>query len=201
MSALTTPLGPSGGNHSFPRITVDEYHRMIAAGILTDEDKVELLEGSVVLKMPRNPPHDSAMDLIDELLPPAMPAGWFVRIQRTITLSESEPEPDYAAVRGTRRSFATRHPLSAEIGLLIEVADSSLQRDRQDKVRIYGRESIPCFWIINIPDSQVEVYTGPSGATATPGYGQRQDYHLGDSVPLILDGVIVTRFAVRDLLP
>ena len=201
MSTLISAPGPACGYHSFRRISVDEYHRMIAANILTDEDKVELLEGYVVLKMPRNPPHDSALDLLNGLLPSAPPAGWIVRIQQAITLSDSEPEPDYAIVRGTRRSFANRHPIPSEIGLLVEVSNSSLQRDRQDKVRIYGRAGIPYYWIVNIPDSRIEVYSAPSGSVALPGYGQRQDYQLGDLVPLILDGVVVAQIAVRDMLP
>jgi Uma2 family endonuclease len=199
MSVLSAP--PFGGYHSFRRFTVDEYHHMIRAGVLEEDDPVELLEGYLVVKMPRNPPHEGTIDLTQGALIPHLPAGWFLRGQEAVTLSESEPEPDVAGVRGTRRSFLTRPPEPADIGILIEVADSSLQRDRDDKGRIYARASIPVYWIVNLVDRQVEVSTQPSGPVASPSYAQRQDYPPGSTVPLTLDGVAVAAVAVDDLLP
>jgi Uma2 family endonuclease len=72
--------------------------------------------------------------------------------------------------------------------------------DRQDKGRIYARAGIAFYWIVNLIDRQIEVYSSPSGPTASPGYAQRQDYQLGDAVPLVLDGATVVTISVGDLL-
>src|SRR5271166_6229315 len=125
MSPTTTPV-TYGNAASLARFSVARYQRMIETGILTADDKVELLENYVVLKMPRNPPHDGTIDLVHAALPPHVPSGWLLRIQQAVVLPDSQPEPDFAIVRGGPRSFLTRHPGAAEVGLLIEVANSSL---------------------------------------------------------------------------
>jgi Uma2 family endonuclease len=151
--------------------------------------------------MAKNPPHEGCIDLASDLLNTHKPSGWIVRIQEAVTLPDSEPEPDLTVVQGTRRSYLSRHPGSADIGLVVEVSDSSLAGDRADKGRIYARAGLPCYWIVNVPDRQVEVYTSPSGPTAAPGYGQRQDYHPGDAVSFILDGATIATLPVQELLP
>jgi Uma2 family endonuclease len=190
-----------GHDASIARFTVARYQRMIEAGILTPDDKVELLENYVVLKMPRNPPHDGTIDLLKAALPGHIPPGWLLRIQQTLVLSDSQPEPDFAVVRGTPRTYLARHPRADETGLVVEIADSSLLRDRADKGRIYAREGIPVYWIVNLVDRQVEVYTQPSGATPGAAYGALQTYRPGDSGPLVLDGNLVAALPVADLLP
>ncbi len=183
------------------RFSVDEYHRLIDAAILTDEDKVELLEGYVVQNSPRNPAHDGTIDLVNSCLTGHLPAGWCLRIQSAVTLTDSEPEPDVAAVRGNHRSYLSRHPHASDVGLIVEIANTSLDRDREDKTRIYARAGVPYYWIVNLPDACVEVYTQPSGPAARPGYAQRQDYGAGDAIPLLLDGATVGTVAAADLLP
>jgi Uma2 family endonuclease len=183
------------------RFSVAVYQRMIDAGILTPDDKVELLEGRVVQKVPHTPPHDGTIDLLKAALPGRVPAGWLLRIQQTLVLSDSQPEPDFAIVRGVPRTYLARHPSAADTGLVIEVADSSLLRDRADKTRIYARDGIACYWIVNLVDQQVEVYTQPSGATPMATYGALQTYHPGAAVPLVLDGNTVGTVLVADLLP
>ncbi len=197
MSILTAPRPTTFGFSSFRRFSVDEYHRMIETGILNDEDRVELLDGYVVLKMPRNPPHDTSVLKTNKRLIRIVPTGWEVRCQSAITLSDSEPEPDFAVVRGDENTFATRHPGPAEVGLLIEVADTSLDRDRHDKGPVYARANISLYWIVNLIDRQVEVYSTPSAS----GYANRKDFRVGDVVPLVLDGVNCGTIAVAELLP
>jgi Uma2 family endonuclease len=85
--------------------------------------------------------------------------------------------------------------------LVGEVADVSLDRDRGIKKRIYARAGIAVYWIVNLVDSIIEVYTLPSGPTEIPDYGNRQDFGIADAVPVILDGVEVGRIAVKDVLP
>jgi Uma2 family endonuclease len=190
-----------GGHQSLRRFSVADYHRMIETGILDDTDKVELLEGFVVLKMPRNPPHDGTIQLAQDRLSPGLPAGWCVRIQSAVTLDDSEPEPDLAVVRGNNRGYLTRHPTAADLGLIVEVADTSLARDRDDKGRIYARAGVPVCWIINLVDGRVEVYSDPGGPAGPPGYARREEHAPGGSVVLTLDGAAVGSVAVADLLP
>jgi len=201
MSTGTVQPVTYGLDASFPRFSVARYQRMIESGILTSEDKVELLENWVVLKMPRNPPHDGTIQVVDEVLGAFIPAGWRLRNQLTVELADSQPEPDFAVVRGNARTYLTRHPTAADTGLIIEVANSSLLRDQRDKTRIYARAGIPAYWIINLVDRRIEVYTQPSGPTAVPAYGAFQTFQPGDSVPLVLDGATVGSVPAAELLP
>src|SRR5262245_46764239 len=185
----------------FRRFTVAEYHKLIQLGILTEDDDLELLDGYLVYKMPHNPPHDSTIQRMNRRLVRYLPTGWDLRIQSAVTLPTSEPEPDGAIVRGDDSTYANHHPNPSEIGALIEVSDSTLDSDRQDKGPIYAAADISCYWIINLVDRQIEVYASPSGPTASPAYTQRSDYRAGDQVPLTLDGVEVARISVQDLLP
>ncbi len=200
MSITAQPV-TYGHDASIARFSVARYQRMIETGILTPEDKVELLENYVVLKMPRNPRHDGTIDLVQAALNGCIPAGWLMRVQQTVVLADSQPEPDFAVVRGNPRSFLQRHPGPADVGLIIEVAEASLLRDQRDKARIYARGGIPCYWIVNLVDERIEVYTQPSGPVAVPAYGAFQTYQPGDSIPLVLDGVSVATLTVADLLP
>jgi Uma2 family endonuclease len=185
----------------FRRFSVAEYHRLIELGILTEDDNLELLEGYLVHKMSRNPPHDAALQKGTKRWLRFLPPGWDLRVQSAVTLTDSEPEPDFAVVRGDENVYLTRHPTAADIGLVVEVSDSTLPGDRDDKGRIYAGAGIACYWIVNLVDRQIEVYTAPSGATADPKFGQRLDYRPGDSVPLVLPGAAPIQVAVLELLP
>lgn len=160
------------------RFTVDEYARLGESCILTEDDAVELLEGWIVPKMVRNPRHDNAVELCDEALRAVVPAAWRVRVQSAIQTSDSQPEPDLAVVRGSARARTGRHPRPDDLALVVEVADTSLDRDRGEKARIYARALIAVYWIVNLVDRQIEVYGDPSGPTAEPCY-RRREIHTG----------------------
>lgn len=203
MSSTGTPqLTPQGilAVASFFRLTVDEYHEMIRNNILTTDDRVELLDGYLVNKMPQNTPHSCTIDRLTEDLNRAKPANWRVRFQLPITLANSEPEPDAAVVRGLRGAYAGRHPKGSDFGVVIEVADSSLALDRSFKARLYAEAGIPVYWFVNVVDRQVEVYTDPDASANPPAYCTRTDYKPGDAVPLVLDGQQVAALAVADLI-
>jgi Uma2 family endonuclease len=185
----------------FRRFSVAEYHKLIEIGILTEDDNLELLDGYLVHKISRNPPHDAAIQKIQKRLFRVLLPDWDLRIQSAVTLRRSEPEPDLAVVRGDETRYLTNHPGSADLGLVIEVADSTLDGDRIDKGRIYAEAGIACYWIVNLVDRQIEVYTLPSGANAAPEFAQRQDYQMGDDVALVLDARNVASIPVRELLP
>jgi Putative restriction endonuclease len=128
--------------------SVSKYQKMIEVGILTKDDKVELLEEHIVLKFSRTPLHDGTLQLAHKTLDELIPNGWLLRNQATVALEDSQPEPDLSVVRGDLRTFLSRHAGPAETGLLIEVADLSLLRDQRDKMRIYARANVPVYWII-----------------------------------------------------
>ncbi len=183
------------------KFTVDEYHRMIDAGIITEDDNVELLEGWIVPKMGHKPPHDGTIELVAEALRSRLPNGWKVRIQSVLNTPDSEPEPDLAVVAGNARTHLGCHPGADDTALVIEVADSTLTRDRQDKARLYARAGLVCYWIVNLIDDRIEVFTDPSGPTPNPAYGKRHDSWRGDEVSLILAGKEVAHIPVTELLP
>jgi Uma2 family endonuclease len=185
----------------FRRFSVAEYHRLIELGILTEDDNLELLDGYLVHKMTRHPPHDAALQKGTKRFLRVLPPGWDLRVQCAITLTASEPEPDFAIVRGDEGTYLTRHPSAPDVALVVEVSDSTLVGDREDKGRIYAKEMIACYWIVNINDQQIEVYTSPSGPTADPKFGQRTDHRPGDSVTVPLPGAAPVQIAVQDLLP
>ncbi len=90
--------------------TVDEYHRLLAVGILQEGEPVELLEGLLVLKMRSSPPHALVVGLLEDEVGRLLPPDWFKRGQSAVTTSDSEPEPDLAVIRGQPRDYRTRHP-------------------------------------------------------------------------------------------
>jgi len=182
------------------RFTVQQYDRMVALGLLTPEDRVELLEGWIIDKMPQDPPHAIATELTRAVLQVVLPPDWWVRDQKPIAIPDSRPEPDLAVVRGPIRRHQNQHPGPADIALVVEVADSTLDDDRERKGRIYARARIPVYWILNLPGHVLEVYTQPR-AGKTPAYRQRQDHGPADAVPLLIDGREIANVPVRDLLP
>ena len=178
-------------------LSVARYHAMIDAGILGPDDRVELLEGVIVEKMSKNPPHVFANSEARIALEGMLPTGWYVTEQGPIALASSEPEPDVAVIRGRRRDHAKKRPGASEIGLVIEVADTSLDRDRGLKKRIYGEAGIPVYWVVDLNTPVVEVFSQPRDGQYTNGAVCRP----GDSIPVVLDGLTLGAVPVNDLLP
>ncbi|MEG4424146.1 MULTISPECIES: Uma2 family endonuclease [unclassified Microcoleus] len=183
------------------RLSIEQYHAIIKAGILTDDDSVELLEGWLVFKMPKNPPHRVTTRIVRTALENILPAGWYVDSQEPITLSNSEPEPDIVVVRGDTRQYLDRHPGAEDIALIIEVADTTLQRDRTVKKRIYARAGIAIYWIVNLIEGLVEVYSQPLVEVEQPDYSQRLDFGRSAVIPIIIEGREIGAIAVNSLLP
>ncbi|MEP6485985.1 Uma2 family endonuclease [Microcoleus vaginatus GB2-A3] len=183
------------------RLSIEQYHAIIQAGILTDDDSVELLEGWLVFKMPKNPPHRVTTRLVRTALENILPRGWYVDSQEPITLSNSEPEPDIVVVRGDTRQYVDRHPGAEDIALIIEVSDTTLQRDRTVKKRIYARAGIAIYWIVNLVEGLVEVYSQPLVEVEQPDYSQRLDFGRSAVIPIIIEGIEIGALAVNSLLP
>ncbi len=179
------------------RLNVDEYTRLSKSGIL-DDDRVELLDGYLVKKMGKNPPHVWSVDTILRLLSAMLPQGWYLRKEDPIRIPNfDEPEPDIAIVRGSRETYSTNHPQPKDIALLVEVSESTLARDRGEKRAAYARGRIPIYWIVNLVDRQVEVYTRPGRR----GYRSSRIFQAGQVVPVVISATEVGRIGVNDVLP
>lgn len=182
------------------RLTVEQYHRMGEVGILTEDDRVELLEGILVNREMINPAHSTSTSLTTDTLRRVLPSGWFIRAEQPMTTFDSEPEPDICVAKGSVRDYTNRHPSPDEVALVVEVSDSTLRQDRTIKLRIYAQARIPVYWILNLPERTVEVYTEPAGDGTNAGYRQRRTYGETDSVSVWIDGQEVGQVAVSELL-
>jgi Uma2 family endonuclease len=200
-TSIAKPRPTFMADASFRTWTGEEYDNLVETGMLTKNDKVELLEGYMVLKMPRNPAHDSTLTITAKALDRIVPAGWTTRNQVGTRLTDSRPEPDISVARGKDRDYNVRQPGASDIGLVVEISDSSLARDQLDKTRIYARDKIPVYWVVNLVDRRVEVYTDPNGPGDDPRYHTLNVFGPGTVVPVSLDGVTVGTIPVNDLLP
>lgn len=203
---MTTLLAPPTDKLTYPpfqfwRMTVERYHEMLEAGLLTENDRLELLEGYLIEKMAVNPPHSFTTDQIRDELMAILKSGYFVKSQQPITTDESEPEPDVIVVQGNKRDFVNHHPQPQDVPLVIEVSDSTLYQDQTWKKRIYAQANIVTYWIVNLSERQIEVYSQPSGPSDNPTYHQLITYHEADQIPVILNNQKVAQLLVRDLLP
>ena len=203
MSAATLPLPPQAAYTSEPiyRLSVDQYHDLIERGTLTADDPVELIEGMLVYKMPKYPPHTIATGTLGDLIGQFLPAGYHLRNQEPVTLDDGEPEPDMVIARGERRGYSAHHPRPADILLLVEVAESTLERDRGIKLRSYARAGIVCYWIVNLVDGQIEVFSDPAPAPEPPRFKVWDVFKSGDAASIAIAGKIVGQIQVSDLLP
>lgn len=178
------------------RITVDEYER-IADG-LDDAERVELIDGYMVRKMPKSPGFCYSTVKVCDGLQGLVAPGWLVRKEGTVCIpAYDEPEPDVSVVRGSIEDYRHRHPGPAEVGLLAETSLTTLDIDRGQKLLAYATAGIPTYWIVNLLDHRVEVYTGPG----PKGYQARTDYATGQSVPVVIDGQHLGDIVVVDILP
>jgi Uma2 family endonuclease len=183
------------------RWTRHEYEQLVEQGFLGTGDRLELLEGLLVVREPQASPHATATRLAQEALRIAFGPGWDVRAGLPLALGRlSEPEPDVSVVRGSPRDYRDAHPTQAVV--VVEVADTSLRLDRTRKARIYARAGIPDYWIVNLMSRVLEMYRDP--VAVDPGR-RRWEYRMVRS--LGADDTISplaaprARIAVADLLP
>jgi len=144
------------------RWTRAEYERIVEVGGFGAEARLELLDGDIVDMSPQRSAHASAADLAEAVLRACTFANAYVRTQKPLAIDDiSEPEPDIAVVPGAPRDYAQAHPSTAL--LVIEVADSSLAYDRERKARVYARNGIADYWILNLRDGVLEIHRAPQG--------------------------------------
>ena len=197
-----------GSTIPFAPISVQQYHAMIAAGILHEGAPIELIDGLMVQKDRRDATgavnmvgtrHATTVKRLARVLDSVL-AGeqWHAQSQQPVTTNgSSEPEPDAAVVKGQPDDYALHHPGPADVPLVIEVADSSLGYDRTTKQRLYSTAGIPTYWIINLPDNLVEVYETPLLDAGR--YQTCVTYRSGSDIPLPLPGLAAS-VAVSSIL-
>jgi Uma2 family endonuclease len=181
------------------RITVDEYERIVASGALDDPARVELIGGYMVDKMGKNADQryttKETLKALDRRLPP----GWTSQKEEPVRIPDfDEPEPDIAIIRGSDADYRGRLPTADDVGMLVEVSESTLRQDRGKKRTAYAKANIPVYWIVNLVDRQVEVYTRP---TKDGRYRSRKDYKPGQQVPVVIAGQPLPPIAIDDILP
>jgi Uma2 family endonuclease len=196
-ATATGPTDPGWIPSPLYRFSLERYEELIESGAFNARDRFHLIDGYLVAKMTQNPPHNTADDLCGAALQRVISPGWYIRPAKPVRIPgrASKPEPDRTVVRGTIRDFARRDPDPPEVALIVEVADSSLRDDRE-LAKVYGGGGIAIYWIINLVDRQVEVYSDPR-----PGeYGSQQVFMPGQAVPVVIDGRPVGQIAVDDIL-
>ncbi|MDN5870999.1 MAG: Uma2 family endonuclease [Nitrococcus sp.] len=178
------------------RFTVAEYHRMGVAGILADNERVELVAGELLTMAPIGPRHATCVNLLVQLLSRSVGGKVVVSPQNALVLSEnSELYPDIALLRGRPERYADAHPRPDDVLLVIEVADTSLHHDREVKAPLYATAGIVELWIVDLTGGSVEVLREPNHGR----YGFTRHFSAGGALtPLALPR---TRFAVADVLP
>lgn len=159
--------------------TVAEYNRMGEVGILTEDVRVELIEGQIVDTSLTGRRHAACVDRLTELLSERLRRRAIVRVQSPIVLNDyTEPQPDVALLRRREDFYERSLPVPDDVLLIIEVADTTLEYDRQIKVPLYARAGISEVWTINLSDGQVEVYTQP----AEGAYRNVRRYGRGEAI-------------------
>lgn len=143
--------------------TVDEYYRMAQAGILTEDDRVELLEGEIVEMTPIGPRHAVCVNRLNRDLGRSLGDRAIVQVQGPIRLGPySEPQPDVSLLRPPLERYAQSHPGREDVLLVIEVADTTVEEDRARKIPLYARAGIRETWLVVLPDQVIEVYRTPT---------------------------------------
>lgn len=167
--------------------TVGEYHRMGEAGILGEDDRVELIEGEIVEMTPIGARHAHSVSVLSNLLSQQLARRFIVNSQNPVRLSErSEPQPDLSVLRWRDDFYLQQLPTPADVVLVAEVGDSSVAFDRAIKLPIYARAGIGEVWIVDLPAGVIDVHLEPSAA----GYGHIRIYRPGQVLSAtVVDGI------------
>lgn len=180
------------------RFSVEDYYRLADEGIIAPQQCTELIEGIVVKMTPVSIAHRYAVDALLDILPAMLKPDWYPSGQNPFQLPRSEPQPDVAILRGSFRDYHDRHPQPKDAGLVIEVAESSLDYDRQTKGFLYSMHKVPEYWIVNLVDECIEVYR------PTPGQPDRflpaETFATGTEVPVLIAGRNYGSVRVADLI-
>lgn len=172
---------------------VEEYHLMGEVGIIAPGSRVELINGEIIEMSPIRSPHSGTVNLLNRLFGKILGDDFIVSTQNPVELNHnSEPEPDLAILKYQNDLYTKSHPKPIDVVLIVEVADTSLEKDREIKLPLYAAAGIAEAWIVNLQDQQIEVSTQPS----EKGYSNRHIYRIGDTIQHELIG----KLAVSEVL-
>ena len=168
--------------------TVDEYHRMAESGILTEDDRVELIHGEIITMSPIGNRHVVCVNRLNMLLAPLLAKKAIVSIQNSLRIDiHSEPEPDVVLFRHRDDFYANQLPEMQDVLLVIEVSDTTLKYDRKVKLPLYANAGIREAWIVNLAEETLEVYTNPANGK----YADKQMLKSNDAIALMNTSVAV----------
>jgi Uma2 family endonuclease len=149
------------------RFTADEVWRMVETGVLHEDERVELIDGELIVMNPQGPVHATSAVRLHRVLETSFGPAFHVRDHSpVIGTVDSIPEPDVAVVHGELEAFAQRHPGPADVALIVEVSDSSLRLDRR-KADVYATAGYAMYWIVDVIARRIEVHTEPKGGVYT----------------------------------
>lgn len=178
------------------RFTVEEYHRMIAAGVFDENERVELIEGEVLQMAAKSLRHVAGVRRVTKILGKSLGKAVFISAQDPIQIGGiSEPEPDVVVAKPSATDYEDHHPTPQDILLIVEVAETSLHVDRNRKLPLYANAGIQQFCILNLRDQEVEDYRDP----APEGYRSKQTYTATQSFNLVAFPKV--KINVADLIP
>lgn len=186
------------------RMTAETFFRAVDADVFPKKARVYLRNGQIYTKMAKKLPHSASTTVVLSALIPVLPEGWTYWIESPILSHEfSAPLPDICLVRGRAQDYLQKgsFPKADEIALVVEIAESSLAEDRGEALADYAKANLPVYWIVNLIDWQVEVYTGPETVGEISRYAHREDYPVGREIPVTIDGVEVARVPAGSILP
>ena len=162
-------------------LNVHEYYSMAEAGILTHKDRVELIRGEVIRMSPISKGHAYIVDRLTNIISGHLNKRAFIRVQNPVRLDEySEPEPDLSVLKPPLETYKERHPIPSDIILLIEVAKTSLEYDREVKIPLYAEAKIPVVWLVNMKKAIIEVYQ----KLEEDGYSEKTVYQADDEISI-----------------
>lgn len=171
---------------------IAEWHRMGEAGIFPPESHLELIEGEILSMAPIGFNHAGHVDRLNRIFSHLWSEGIGVRVQSPLQLGDlSEPEPDVLLIKADANDYTTRHPTATDVLLLIEVSDTTLRFDREQKRRLYACHAIPEYWIVNLVDNRLEVYRQPENGD----YRDQRTLSNSDSLSLVSLPDLVVRVA------
>jgi hypothetical protein len=210
-ATVSAPAAPLSLDEARPvDLTADQFFKMIEAGVFAPEQRVFLWGGGIFEKMAKTASHAITAVVIQEVLRSRLPDGWVIWPENPIRLdARHAPLPDITVVRGPAVRYrgrlehpkaADRHPQPEDVGLIVEVAVTSLPKDLGVRAGVFARAMIPTYWVADVLGRKLVEHRGPRVVKRVASYEHVRTLGLEDDIPLILDGREVGPIPVRELL-
>jgi Uma2 family endonuclease len=205
MATVTEAPPTSNGTTRAPYdLTIDVFSRMVEMGLIPRERRVYLHDGRLYEKMAKTKAHGSVGGRVNMSVARRLPAGWEIWPESTVVLDPTHaPLPDFAVIRDSEQVHGAdpaRYPEPVDVGLLIEVAVTSLRDDLTTSLELYARASIPAYWVIDVRGRRILVHTEPRVVDGIGIYGRLETYRSGQELPLVLDGREVAHIPFDEIL-